>query len=360
LKIEDGLATVALGLGQTIVGGRRALRFSPQHPHVLPQMATTKEALRAGQTQFYALSMAETEMDNPEEEANLHLLDLKVAERDGTLAPVGATYVPDEDRIYDTIYRDGARVVNFAGILKHGDFPMAPLLVELLKMGEKSMATPVEMEFAAALDPEGEKPPELAVLQLRPLVAESREAEVHLHPAEQLGDDIIAGSALGNGIFSDIRDIVYIHPDRLDLSRSPRLAEAVGRLNQRLLDQGRPYLLIGSGRWGTSDPHLGIPVAWTQVSGARVIVELEMPGMAIDPSQGSHFFHNLIALRIGYFGVKVGSPGHRIDLDWLESLPVEEEILSIRHIALDEPLEARINGGEGKGVVIRRVAEDAL
>ncbi len=359
LKIVDGLATVALGLGQTIVGGRRALRFSPKHPRILPQMASPKEALQASQTDFYALTMAETAMDDPEEEANLVLLDLKTAEEDGTLAPVGATFVADEDRIYDTIHRPGARLVNFAGVLKHGLFPLAPILGDLLKLGEHGMATPVEMEFAVALDPAKERPPELAVLQLRPLVAESREVEVDLEPPGQKGSPLLAGTALGNGIFSGIRDIVYIHPDRLDLSHSVELADAVGQINQRLLDAGRPYLLASPGRWGTSDPFLGIPVQWTQVSGARVIVEMELPGIPIDPSQGTHFFHNLISLHIGYFGVNLADPDHCMDLEGLESLPAEEERLSIRHVVLEQPVEARINGREGRGVVIRRVPDDA-
>jgi hypothetical protein len=360
LQTDDGLATVALGLGQTIVSGRRALRFSPRHPRILPQMASPREALRASQTDFYALAMSETAMDNPEEEANLILLGLDVAEKDGTLALLGATYVADEDRIYDHVHRPGARLVNFSGVLKHDLFPLAPILEDLLRIGEESMATPVEMEFAAALDPRGKRPPELAVLQLRPLVAESREAEVDLEPPEQKGLPVIAGMALGNGILGDIRDIVYIHPRRLELAESRALADAVGKINQQLLSAGRPYLLASPGRWGTSDPHLGIPVAWTQVSGARVIVELELPGIPIDPSQGTHFFHNLISLRIGYFSVKMGHPEHRMDLDWLESLPAEQEILSIRHVRLEAPLEVRVNGRLGRGVVIQRRDEDAL
>lgn len=352
LKPEDGIATVALGLGQTIVQGHKALRFSPRFPQVLPQMSTPRDALRASQRDFYALDLSRPLIEPLSEEDGLLCLDLEAAEQDGTLAAVGATYSPDNDTVYDTIYRSGARIVSFAGVLKHDLFPLAPLLCDLLEMGTEGLGMPIEMEFAVALH--ADRKPEMAVLQLRPLVTQGHESQVDLERIPATRVPVIVGTALGNGVMLDVQDIVYIEPHQnFDAGRSAQLAQEIGRINHRLAAAGRSYILIGPGRWGTADPWLGVPVAWTQVSAARVIVELELPGSHIDASQGTHFFHNLTSLRIGYFGVDLGNPDHLLDLDWLRRQPAEEEVHGIRQLHLKQPLEVHIDGRRSWGMVVR-------
>lgn len=369
IQPDDGIATVALGLGQTIVRGRKALRFSPRYPRILPQMSTPQDALSASQREFFALDLSDSELEpQVDEDAHLVTFGLDVAEQHGTLEALGATYSADNDAIYDTIYRDGARLVNFAGVLKHGRFPLAPLLTDLLAMGQEGMGTPIEMEFAVTLpvsssaagssaagtstDPKAR--PEIALLQLRPLVTQSGDRQVDIDELPKDCVPLIVGSALGNGVICGIRDVVYVNPDlRFEADHNRRLARQIEVLNHRLSQASRPYILIGPGRWGTADPWLGIPVTWAQVSAARVIVELELPNSHIDASQGTHFFHNLTSLRIGYFGVDLGNSAHHIDLDWLRSLKNEAGAGFLHYVELPQEVEVHIDGRTGRGVVVR-------
>ncbi len=366
IQPDDGIATVALGLGQTIVRGRKALRFSPRYPRILPQMSTPQDALRASQRQFFALDLSDSELEpQVDEDAHLVTFGLEVAEEHGTLEALGATYSPDNDAIYDTIYRDGARLVNFAGVLKHGRFPLAPLLTDLLAMGQEGMGMPIEMEFAVTLpadkNAETSSPPEIALLQLRPLVTQSGDRQVDIDELPEDRVPLIVGTALGNGVIRGIRDVVYVNPDlRFEADHNRRLARQIEVLNHRLSQASRPYILIGPGRWGTADPWLGIPVTWAQVSAARVIVELELPGSHIDASQGTHFFHNLTSLRIGYFGVDLGNSVHYIDLDWLHSLKSDAGAGFLHYVELPEEVEVHIDGRTGRGVVVRVPAAETL
>lgn len=351
MKPKDGIATVALGLGQTVVEGRRAFRFCPRYPNILAQMSTPEEALRVTQRQFFALDFSHSDfMPDVDDEANLLLLNLERAERDGTLAPIGATYSKENNAIYDSVFRRGTRLVNFAGVLKHGHFPLAEVLLQLLEISRLSMGTPVEMEFAVNLERNGD-PAEIAVLQVRPLRSQIRERDVNLDVSPGV-TPLLSGDALGNGIYKNLRDIVYIHPDRFDITQTRRVAQAIGVINHRLTKAGRPYVLVGPGRWGTADPWLGIPVDWTQVAGARVIAELALENRQIDLSQGAHFFHNLTALRVGYFSIVPSQPNHEVDLDWLEQMPHETESHGIRHVRLPQAFEVRIDGRTGRGIMI--------
>lgn len=355
LRPEDGVVGVALGLGHTVVGGGRGLRFSPRHPEALLQMSTPSDALRTSQRRFRALDLSRPDLEiGLDEQASLVELDLDAAEADGTLDPVGATYSADNDRIYDTVHQEGVRLVNFAGVLKHGRFPLAPLLSDVLDLVREGMGTQAEMEFAVTLGG-GEEPSQMAVLQLRPLAARGRSQEVDLGLAGER-PRLLAGQALGNGIIRGIEDVVYVHPARYSTTDTPRLARAVGRLNEKLAHAHRPYLLIGPGRWGTADRFLGIPVEWQQVSAARVIVEICGEG-GIEPSHGTHFLHNITALQVGYFSVSPGHAGHEIDLDRLEALPPEEEIDGVRHVRLPAPAEAWVDGRRGQGLVLVGEAE---
>ncbi len=349
MKPKDGIAMVALGLGRTVVEGGKALRFCPRYPEILPQMSTSQDALSASQRKFYALDLSQ---DSFRPEANLTHFDLEAAEADRTLEAVGATYSPQNDTIYDSIYRQGTRIVNFAGVLKHGCFPLAPLLVQLLEIAQQGMGTPVEIEFAIQLGHDGE-PDQMAVLQLRPLAAVGLEVTVNLGDLDPCTRPLLDGNALGNGIYGGLYDIVYVDPAQFDRLRSHKTARQIERFNHQLTQEDRPYILIAPGRLGTADPNLGIPVNWPQVSGASILAELVESDSHIEASQGSHFFHNLTSMRVGFFSLEIGDSGRQIDLDWLNSQPARQESRGIRHIVLQEPVEARIDGRRGRGVVLR-------
>lgn len=358
MEPDDGIAHVALGLGRTVVEGGQALRFSPAHPQVLPQMSTPEDILRNSQRDFFAVNMAQPRAKiTPDEEVTLQRPSLSEAEKDGALRWVGSTYDGAHGRVHDGIDREGARVVTFAPVLKHDGFPLADLLKDLLTLGREAMGCPVDMEFAVNLNvPDGELP-EFAVLQLRPLAT----YDVTLQDeAEELDAGrtvrLKTERALGNGVTRDIRDIVYVSPDDFDPKDTLQIAQEVAEINAELAQQARPYLLIGPGRWGTSDRFLGIPVSWMDVSAARVIVELAVEEFDVDPSHGTHFFHNITSLRVGYLSVDARKTEETLDREWLDSLPVDRRLGSTRHIRLDEPLEARLDGRTGQGVVVHEGA----
>lgn len=352
LKAEDGIVTVALGLGHTVSEGGKAIRFCPRHPRILPQMGSPELALRSSMREFFALNLNCSDtwpglVDNP----NLVRCDLDQARKDGTLEAVGATYSPENDVIYDTIHRPGIPIVNFSGVLKHGRFPLAAALEEMLEQGRRGMGMPVEMEFAATMTP-NQGASELAILQVRPLMARNQGREVRVEKELLREDLLLAGPALGNGVFGPFLDLVYIHPNRLNLGQSKVVAQEIGRINFSLLKSQRPYILMAPGRLGTADPNLGYPVRWSEVCGAGVIAELELPDLAIDPSQGTHFFHNLTSLGIPFFTIKVGSRDHRVDLTRVEELTPCHDQLGIRHVRLPVAYQARIDGRQGMGVIL--------
>lgn len=344
---EDGVATVALGLGHTVVDGGRALRFCPRYPEVVPQLSSPEQALREAQTEFRALDLTATG------DAALRATGypLEAAEGDGTLDAVASVYDADNDRLIDSLGTPGPRVVTFAPVLKFDRFPLARLLSELLALGAEGLGTDVELEFAAALGDDAGRS-EFAFLQLRPLVAAAPGANPGLAPRE--GERVwLRGPALGAGAIPGLADVVYVHPERWAPARTAAAAAVIDAMNAELLGAGRPYVLAAPGRWGTADPLLGIPVVWSQVSGARVIAELAIPGFRVDPSQGTHFFHNVTSLRVGYFSLDLAKEPGALDLAWLESLPAVREDAGVRHVRLPAPCEARLDGRAREGVVVR-------
>ena len=346
---EDGVATVALGLGHTVVDGGRALRFCPRYPEVVPQLSSPGQALRESQAEFRALDL--TAVDDGAGTPRLARCPLEAAEADGTLPAVASVYDADNDRLVDSLATPGPRVVTFAPVLKYDRFPLARLLGELLALGASGLGTDVEMEFAVALG-EDDGRSEFAFLQLRPLVAALPGATPGLAPRE--GERVwLRGPALGAGVIPGLGDVVYMHPDRWAPSRTQAAAAVIDAANSELLAAGRPYVLAAPGRWGTADPSLGIPVIWSQVSGARVIAELAIPGFRVDPSQGTHFFHNVTSLRVGYFSLDLAKEPGALDFDWLESLPAVREDAGVRHVRLPAPAEARLDGRARQRVVSR-------
>ena len=352
-KAEDGVVNIALGLGKTIVDGGVTFRFCPGHPKV-PLSGTAHELLRNSQTKLYVIPLESPDnAAHKNEDRSQIKIGLDVAEKDGVLRHTASTYVPASDRLYPGIYHKGARVLNFAPILEYGAFPLADIINLVLRMCEIALGCPVEIEFAVNLDDENCLPAEFALLQVRSMVARDTIFTVEIGEFER--NDVLCYSenVLGNGVLGDIFDIVCVRTDSFDFSRTPVIPAQVRGLNDKLLDEKRPYVLIGPGRWGSADPWLGIPVVWGDISGVKVIVETPAEMRMIDPSEGSHFFQNLTSLRIGYFTIKSNAIPD-IDLEWLNSLQVVEETGEIMHLRSDEPLEVRIDGRTRRGVILKK------
>jgi len=342
---EDGIATVALGLGRAVVDGGKCLMFSPRYPQNLVQFSSVHDMLTNSQSEFWAIDMSNGAS------AKEKKFTLPDAERDGTLRAVASTYSADNDAIYDGMSRPGARVVSFAPVLKYGRFPLAPVLESLMNVGEQGLAKPVEIEFAVRLAHSPSEVAEFGFLQMRPLVLSRETAELKLDEVDPTQVLCRSSNVLGNGKISDIQDVVVVDFHRFERARSFEVAEAVSYFNSKLNQENRPYLLIGVGRWGSNDPWLGIPVEWDQVSGARVIVEAGFRDFRVTPSQGSHFFQNLTAFQVGYFTVNPDAGEGSMDWEWLaEQSPVEERDC-VRQLRFETPLEVVMSGRENAGVV---------
>lgn len=351
LKAEDGIAAVALGLGKTVVEGGSCLRFSPRYPQQLLAFSSVDDALKNSQREFYALDLDTGRQ--AQQEPTLARYGLSVAEEDGTLSALGSTYSPDNDGIYDGISRPGVRLVSFAPILKHRLFPLAELLQLLLEIGSVGTSSPVEIEFAVNLAAGESGRPQFGFLQMRPmaLFRELEEPSIgHVLSSRLL---CRSSSVLGNGSIDDLRDLVVVDYLRFDRSRSRDVAQQVGQFNAKLQREGRPYLLIGVGRWGSADPYLGIPVSWNQIAGARVIIEAGFRDFKVVPSQGTHFFQNLTSCNTGYFTINPEAGEGFIDWEWLARQSSEDETQFVRHIHLQNPLVVKMSGLTGEGVVLK-------
>jgi CheY-like chemotaxis protein len=352
---DDGIAVVALGFGRTVVDGGKAVRFSPGSPRSLPQFSSTEEILRNAQREFYALILRrETAFPVTGQDETLVQLDLCAAEEHGTLGPMASVYSPDNDAVYDGLSRTGIRLVTFGPILKTGVFPLARILTRLLELGREAMSCPVEIEFAVSLQGADGRP-DFGVVQIRPMVVEVGTENLDQALRTIAPEEILCSSeqALGHGRVRDIQDVIYVRPETFDRAHTEEMAVEVGSLNGRLEAEGRPYLLIGPGRWGSSDRWLGIPVEWRQIAGTRAIVETDLDEVPVVPSEGTHFFQNLTSFGIGYFTVHRRSGGGWIDYAWLAGQPAEAETRHLRHVRLSRPLDLRIDGRARRGVVLK-------
>ena len=354
MAAEDGIATVALGLGREVVDGGKALSFCPRYPRQIIQFASVEDILANAQAEFWSLELDPHAAHPPGEDGLREAkFPLAAAEADGSLHMVASTYSADNHAVYDGTSRSGIRVVSFAGVLKHGLFPLPEILDRLQKLGEDALARPVEIEFAVRISRDPDQPSDFGFLQMRPLVL-SREQE-DLRVEDVAAERLLCSStkAMGNGRIDDIRDIVVVDYHQFERSRSHEVAAAVARMNARLLESGTPYVLIGVGRWGSNDPWLGVPVTWEQVSGARVIVEAGFRDMRVTPSQGSHFFQNLNAFQVAYFTVNPDLGEGFVDWEWLAAQPSMESLDSVRHVRLQTPLEVVVSGKTGSGLIIK-------
>ncbi|HAM36581.1 MAG TPA: histidine kinase [Elusimicrobia bacterium] len=353
IRPEDGVAYVALGLGRTIMDGYRSLRFSPGHPHHLHQFSTVGDFLSNSQHEFLALDMRRPTADlQYDHEPSMVWWGLDAAEADGALWPVGSTFSPDNETVYDGISRPGIRVVTFAPILKNDVFPLGEVLNVITQMGMEAMGSHVEIEFAANLEPGEDGLREFAILQMRPMISRWSAQKVRWEGVAQERLLCESPRALGNGYIQDVTDVVYVKPGRFDASRTVDIAGEIGEVNNILKAEGRRCLLVGPGRWGSGDPWLGIPVRWHQISASRVIVETSLKDFAIDPSYGTHFFHNVTSLGLGYFTVHSRHGGGSFRWDWLDRQPAVRETDLLRHVRLERPLDIRIDGSTGRGVIL--------
>jgi CheY-like chemotaxis protein len=352
-KSTDGIISVALGLGKTVVDGGNTVRFCPKYPTDLIQFYSVKESLNSSQLDFFALLLdGNSEFGYETHDMLLQKYDLTTAENDGSLHYVGSTYSPENDRIYDGLSRNGSRLVTFGPILRNKLFPLPKILELLLDMGTWGMGTPVEIEFAVNMTPDKGKPKEFGILQMRPLVINHEIEELVIDDSNK--EEIIAYSTqvLGNGLINDIKDIVYVDYDKFDRAKSRDVAKEVSYFNSKLLEENKPYLLIGVGRWGSLDPWLGIPVTWEQIAGAKVIVESGFKEFSVMPSQGTHFFQNITSFMIGYFTVNSDKLGY-IDWAWLKNQTEIERKVFTKHIKLEKPLLIKMNGQENKGIILK-------
>ena len=350
---EDGIAAAALGMGREVVEGGRCLTFCPRYPQNLVQFSSVKDTLANSQSEFWALEMNQGEASEPLKNLREARFNLQAAEEDGTLRAVASTYSRDNDAIYDGTSRPGARIVSFAPVLKHEVFPLAPILDQLARVGEDALGQPVEIEFAVRLAQAQGEQAEFGFLQIRPLVL-SREGE-DLRMGHVAEGDLVCRSAmvLGNGRIENLNDVVVVDFHRFERGRSQEAAEAVARFNTMLALENRPYLLIGVGRLGSNDPWLGIPVEWDEISGARVIVEAGFKDFRVTPSQGSHFFQNLMAFQVGYFTVNPDAGEGSVDWAWLTTQSAVEESGCVRRLRFEDPLLVVMNGKTREGMIFK-------
>ncbi len=354
-KAQDGVVYTGLGLGKIVVDGGNSVRFCPKYPKHLLQFYSAKETIRNSQQSFYALDLKEkfnlSEIVPPSNLVKEY--DVASAEADGTLIHIASTYSPENDAVYDGLSRAGKRVVTFAPILKQKTFPLPEILMSLLSTGTWGMGTQVEIEFAVEMNDHPDKPPEFAMLQMRPLVICLDDEELHIEAYKK--ELLICESTriLGNGSINDIYDAVVVDFDRFDRGKSREAAIEISKFNEKLFISKRPYLLIGVGRWGSLDPWLGIPVTWEQISGARLIVESGFKDFDVQPSQGSHFFQNLTSFRVGYMTVNIADKTGFIDWEWLKEQPAEQKLQFTSHIVFEKPIKVKLNGHKGIGVIIK-------
>jgi len=348
---EDGVINLALGLGRAIVDGGLIWSYSPVYPKAVPPFGSVRDMMRLTQTGFYAVNMGETIFD-PEKETEFEVTcSLSDAEYDGNLKYIASTYNARSDRVYPGIGSDGPRIINFAPILVDRLLPINDLIARIMNISREAVETEVEIEFAMSLDSKTGTPVRFGFLQVRSMAGLHEEVEI---PESQYRDENVIVSSqkvLGNGIIDDIRDIIYVNPDNFNAGKTPSIARELEMLNRKLNNAGLHYILIGFGRWGSSDPWLGTPVNWGQISGARVIVEAALSSMNVDMSQGSHFFHNLTGFGVPYFSIEYESRNSIINWEWLKQQESSEDTANLHHLRLETPLIVKVDGRIGKGVI---------
>ena len=353
-KAEDGIANIALGLGKYIVDGGQTLRFSPRHPHNILQMSTMDFALRETQTRFYALDLKNlADQFSVDDSFNLLRLNLKDADADGSLKFIVSTYDPYDQVIRDGYYPGGRKILSFVNVLQHEVFPLADTLDQILHVGQDEMGRPIEIEFAVNIDPQNLGFATFYLLQVRPIVDNKEVMEEDLTLVEQEDTILTSTNVLGHGIVTDVQDIIYVKTGAFCSSNNQSIAYDIEKMNRQFTGEEKNYVLVGPGRWGSSDSWLGIPVKWPHISNARVIVECGLENYRVDPSQGTHFFQNLTSFGVGYFTINPFKGDGWFDEGYLNSLPAVEETEYLRHVRFDKPVVIKMDGKKSLGVVLK-------
>ncbi len=356
MRPEDGVASVVLGLGKTVVDGGRCMRFSPSNPDATFDMFTARDYLNNAQREFFALDLTNPGPDWEDccdTGSNLVSLPLDAAMEHGTFSRVGSVYSPRDGAVHDGSEGPGVKLVTMAGLLRDERFSLSQGLKFLLEVGSASLSCPVEIEFAANVREGKDRPLELGFLQMRPLVIDSGNENIDVSNLEPEDAICISLQALGHGQFEQVRDLVYVRQDNFSRALTQEIAEEIGFINDKLRDADRPYVLVGPGRWGSADWRLGIPVLWSQISHVRCIVETDLKDLRVSPSQGSHFFQNITSFGIGYFTVHHDDPGSMIDLRWLDPQIAETETEHVRHLTFAPPLDIAVDSRTGVGVIMK-------
>ncbi len=352
-RARDGVVNLAMGLGRTIVDGGTSWLYSPAYPHVPPPYGTPADLLRNTQLQFWSIDMSGLSGYDPLKETEYlrqaHIMD---AEPDGALNWLVSTYDPQSDRLMPGSFGKGPKVLTFAPILDLQRLPLNDVITALLASCQTTLGYDVEIEFAVTFDPTRSTPPRFGLLQVRPIVVSGEQVEVS--EADLLNPQCVGASdcVLGNGTDSTIRDILYVKPQSFEARDTRRIAGEIAELNRDMVEEACPYVLIGFGRWGSSDPWLGIPVTWSDINGVRAIVEATLPRMNPDLSQGTHFFHNITNFQVFYFSITHSAP-YQIDWEWLDAQPAVRETPYVRHVCLPSPLQIKVDGTTGRGVMLR-------
>ena len=351
-RAEEGIVSLALGLGKYIVDGGQTLRICPHHPGKVLQMSDTEMALRETQTRFYALDLKNMgENFSVDDAFNLLKLSVREADKDGALQYLASTYNPTDQVIYPGVYPDGRKIISFVGVLEHDVVPLPHLLREVLRLGQEAMRRPVEIEFAVEIDA-ATRSCVFYMLQIRPMV--DVKSDVHINLSEIRPETILlqSNNALGHGQMDDITDVVYVKTDGYNAGNNPLIAEEISRINAKFLDRGEHYVLVGPGRWGSSDSWLGIPVKWPNISAARIIVEAGLTNYRVDPSQGTHFFQNLTSFGVGYFTINDFNGDGVYNRAVLDALPAVEETAHVRHVRFPHALSIKVDGKKKLGYVL--------
>ena len=353
MKRNEGVAYLALGLGRTIAEGEKSLRFAPKYPGLIPQYYSVKSTVDNSQNQFYALDLNKGgDLLKNSQFENTSLYDLSTAENDGELFWSGSVVSNSDNTIRDNLKDAGTRVITFPSLLKWNSAPVMELIIDLLKIGENALGCPVEIEFAINLNKDDQKKHEFCLLQIKPMVVggiDKVEDEKNLSKSELFCSSSIA---LGNGIIKDIKNFIFVNPEKFDPSKTRYIAKEIEKINYAI-PEGEKFMLIGPGRWGSSDPWLGIPVEWSQISKAKVIVEYGMNSFPVDPSFGSHFFQNVTSMRIGYFTIDHKNTEDFIDLNWIKNQKPKKTSKYIDWFELENKLLVSIDGQSGQGKIIK-------
>ncbi|MBU0711963.1 PEP/pyruvate-binding domain-containing protein [bacterium] len=348
---DEGVAELALGLGRTIVDEGISWNYSPAYPHANPPFNSVNDLMKNSQNSYWAVNMGSiADYDPVKETEYLVKCNLAEAEKDGVLNLLASSYDYHSDRLYSGTFGNFPRVLTFAPVLQMNELPLNDVVKSLLQLSQQEVGTSVEMEFALSINPANNVRASLGFLQVRPMVVSAD--EVDITQSEMTGDDVLLASetVMGNGICTTISNIVYVKPDRFRKESARDIVKELEQINLDLRTDGKRYLLIGFGRWGSRDPWLGIPVEWGQISSAKVIVESTLPEINVDLSQGTHFFHNINSFQVSYFSVH-HSGKYKIDWDWLNQQPILSDQQFVRHIQLASPIRVKVDGRSSKGVI---------